>query len=529
MMKKIFLILVLVTFLALLFNSFCFAQRELEIEYPTVPGVETPVTTKTALPEYLRYIFTFAIIVAGLLAFGALIYGGIRYLTSAGDPTKMADARAQVTAGILGLIILLSSYLILNTINPQLVLPKKPPIMPGKAGIKIYSNSIDCGENPITGKEMTDIESMKIINNIEKLKDPDIYLDWGTDGENKIRSIKFLGNPGDLTIKIYKKNLFDKLAQEIDYPEGDTESCKPFNGAVTAHRSIELIWHLPGVYLYASNNCTGDDYKIYQSGSATLPEFDNKTNSIKFRYGFRPIEISKDTPIEERNRIWERECTGQGGEINPVPMGERDDNYLYQCFTQKYAAILHEKESYMGTGVVAEPVENDDCINLNWLIKLNDPSNNKGVDLTDKVSSITVYLKPPLKNGQLQIVGQGVRFWEDKNYGKKYLGDDENGDGYYGDNEFEKNLNTDLWVIERKIIDSETVDQPPVKEKFNNKVTSIEIDGHYVALLFEDKDYGGKCEVFMSSDPDLRNNPLGQCGFLGRFDCLSSFIIKARK
>ncbi|GAI49317.1 unnamed protein product, partial [marine sediment metagenome] len=191
---------------------------------------------KTALPEYLRYVFTFAIIIAGLLAFGALIYGGIRYLTSAGDPTKMADARAQVTAGILGLIILLSSYLILNTINPQLVLPKKPPIMPGKAGIKIYSMPA-CQEDE-------EHPSMKVIGNIEKLKDPEIYLDWGTAGKNKIRSIEFLGNPGDLTIRIFEENNFDEPLPEIEYPEGDTESCKPFTGAVTAHRSIELIWHL---------------------------------------------------------------------------------------------------------------------------------------------------------------------------------------------------------------------------------------------------------------------------------------------
>lgn len=497
-LKKTFLVFILVIFLASLFNSVCLAQgRELEIEYPTVPGVETPVTTKTALPEYLRYIFTFAIIVAGLLAFGALIYGGIRYLTSAGDPTKMADARAQVTAGILGLIILLSSYLILNTINPQLVLPKKPPIQPAVAGIRIYTMDA-CQEDD-------EHPSFKVAQNMKDLTDPD--LNWGFDGK-KIKSIEFLGNPGDLTVSLWSNIEFKGARTTVGYPAGDTEPCKSISP--TTYKSISLDWRLPGIYLYASDSCVGDDYKIYQSSSATLPEFDNKTKSIKFVYGFRVIKISKDTLVGERDRILERECTNKEGEINPVPIGEKDDNYLYQCITQKYAAILHEKENFMGEAVVAEPVENDDCIGLNWLIKLNDPSNNKGADLTNKASSITVYLKPPLKNGQLQTIGQGVRFWEDKNYSGEAIPSTPG--GYYENGDYDADLS-----------------RAPGAADFNNKTTSLEIDGHYVALLFEDKDYGGKCEVFMSGDPDLRNNPLGQCGFLGRFDCLSSFIIKARK
>lgn len=60
------------------------------------------------------------------MAFGVSVLGGARHLTSAGDPTKMSDARDQIFSGILGLIILLASYLILTTINPQLVILKLP-------------------------------------------------------------------------------------------------------------------------------------------------------------------------------------------------------------------------------------------------------------------------------------------------------------------------------------------------------------------------------------------------------------------
>jgi hypothetical protein len=57
----------------------------------------------------------------GLLAFGVLVVGGIRYLTSAGDPGTIKDAKSQMKSALLGILLLLFSYLILITINPQLV------------------------------------------------------------------------------------------------------------------------------------------------------------------------------------------------------------------------------------------------------------------------------------------------------------------------------------------------------------------------------------------------------------------------
>ena len=128
--KLLFLFLLLLIFL--IGASFISAQKPLEIVYPQIPGALTPITTKTSLPDYIRYIFQFSIFLGASIAFGSLIYGGVRYLTSAGSPSPQKDAKSQMSAGILGLIILVSAYLILNTINPQLVafkvsLPEKAP------------------------------------------------------------------------------------------------------------------------------------------------------------------------------------------------------------------------------------------------------------------------------------------------------------------------------------------------------------------------------------------------------------------
>jgi len=122
-MKKLSLFFLISIFL---FGTLAFVlaeERELEVQYPTVPGAITPTTVEgTQLPDYVKYIFNFAIIIAGAVAFGVITWGGIRWLTSAGDPSKLKDAKDQIFAAFLGLIILLSSYLILTTINPQLVI-----------------------------------------------------------------------------------------------------------------------------------------------------------------------------------------------------------------------------------------------------------------------------------------------------------------------------------------------------------------------------------------------------------------------
>lgn len=116
--KLLFLSLLLLLFL--IGASFVLAQKPLEVAYPEIPGALTPTTTKTALPDYIRYIFQFSLFLAALIAFGSFVYGGVRYLTSAGSPAAQRDAKDQITAGALGLLILTASFVILNTINPQL-------------------------------------------------------------------------------------------------------------------------------------------------------------------------------------------------------------------------------------------------------------------------------------------------------------------------------------------------------------------------------------------------------------------------
>ena len=117
--KTISALLILSVFLVLLTLSVS-AQ---ELTYPEIPGAETP-TEETKLPGYIKYIFNFAIILGAILAFAALLFGGIRWFLSVGSPSAISEAKSWMLAGIIGVVLLLSSYLILTTINPELAILK---------------------------------------------------------------------------------------------------------------------------------------------------------------------------------------------------------------------------------------------------------------------------------------------------------------------------------------------------------------------------------------------------------------------
>ncbi len=130
-LKKFLAILYLINLSLLFLGNFCIAAegRPLELEYPKIPGA--PIITTTSedlLPNFVKYIFNLALAISGLIAFGVLIFAGVRYLTSAGNPSTMKDAQNQIFSAFVGLIILLCAWIILTTINPQLVILELPPI-----------------------------------------------------------------------------------------------------------------------------------------------------------------------------------------------------------------------------------------------------------------------------------------------------------------------------------------------------------------------------------------------------------------
>ena len=246
---KHFLLLSLVTLLFIP-NGFCLAR---EFESP-LPGL----AEGAKLPEYLKYIFNLGMGIAGVLALITLVIGGFRYITSVGNPGVISDAKKRIFGGIFGLILLLSSYLILTTINPELkVLQVRENIIsiPG-----IYLTGTENGE-PIQ-------ESCPpMLSSTSRIKPPFNKIKWNC-----------------------------STSSDDDYPYWVfTYNDENFEGiknywALTCNTSISLqgvnsfiIKRVqPGVYFFPDQNCADDaPPTVYTSSIPSFNKFDQKVKSIR--------------------------------------------------------------------------------------------------------------------------------------------------------------------------------------------------------------------------------------------------------
>jgi len=73
------------------------------------------------LPRYIMALYNYSLTIVGILATIVLMGGGVLWLTSGGDSGKITQAKELITSSISGTIILVLAWIILNTINPNLV------------------------------------------------------------------------------------------------------------------------------------------------------------------------------------------------------------------------------------------------------------------------------------------------------------------------------------------------------------------------------------------------------------------------
>lgn len=109
----------------------------------------------TLLSRYIRAIYIYFIWTVGIIATVMVIYGGIRWVGAAGNPAQIKEARDIIDNAIIGVIIGLTSVVLLNIINPklaQLSIPKLSSItkeyVAGVAAIKACPPSLKvrCGD-----------------------------------------------------------------------------------------------------------------------------------------------------------------------------------------------------------------------------------------------------------------------------------------------------------------------------------------------------------------------------------------------
>jgi len=240
--------LLLALFLYLSVGSFVFAndtgKRGLEIKYPPLNGIE--ITTSTTISEYAVYFFSLGIIIAAVIAFAVLSYGGIRYLLSFNNPGAMKDAIIWISSGAVGLFVMLCSYLILSTINPEIVAPSIQDIEP-ISGIYLIN---DQGEEYYVAGDKNNISF-------------------------EASSIEFISDEDELlSVFVCSEETFNGKNSEEKKNNGGSYS-------VSNMKSIYFLWNNPGVYLYTkTGEGTPPPPLFLQTSADDLKGYDNEIKSI---------------------------------------------------------------------------------------------------------------------------------------------------------------------------------------------------------------------------------------------------------
>ncbi|MFC1629962.1 hypothetical protein ACFL06_00305 [Patescibacteria group bacterium] len=517
--KKIFILCLFVFFLT---GSFALAQHT-DLEYPDITGSKPPSSVKTFLPEYIKYVFNISLVIAGLVAFMSMIFGGFRYLSSAGSPTTMSDARSQIGAGVLGLFLLLISYLLLTSINPQLVILKTGDIT-AERGVILYTQPGCLGENNPTGTDGDDYQRYT--------KSTSSLLDLREQEENPspepIRSIFFYNGNEDLEVTLYPGVDYwtgGANPQKFDTHKKGTccpgPNCPDHLNIITGADSIKLNWKIPGIYLYAGDNCKGtpefpDPFVFVGNTDFGYLNFHDQAKSMKIY------------PKTEKKLTW----------INP-PAGVCTNPFNFpglcqdapQCCEEKttiierLGVILHEHSNFQGDAEVylggsedttlsyGEEVAN--CINLEegdsqcpndsittpycqeHVNKNNDP----------KVSSVSIFKQKLLTD---MTSGDGVSVYSNYDWNEE----DDPGEDNVFCGPFKPSIEP-KWVDLNTSSDGDSTSGTLHGNSANGcryilgleRGSSIRVDGSYIAVLFRES---GRAEVFFPpGDVRLKDNHIG--------------------
>lgn len=124
--------IIVISGLIILFSALSVKAADLNIEFPCPPagtGLGDCPDQSSSIQNYIIRFYQFGVGIAGVLAVGMIVAGSIYYSIS-GAVDKKNEGKAMIIDAIWGVALLLGSYLILRTINPQLILLKLPELTP---------------------------------------------------------------------------------------------------------------------------------------------------------------------------------------------------------------------------------------------------------------------------------------------------------------------------------------------------------------------------------------------------------------
>ncbi|MBU1149000.1 pilin [Patescibacteria group bacterium] len=120
-----------------------------EVKYPPltlqVPLGDIETLKFPYLTDYLEALFTYFVGVTAILAAIFIMWGGYKWIFASGNQSVLTSAKQTILNAMIGLILALTSYLLLRTLNPRIVALEFPEIRTPKD----FALSAVCGDGEV--------------------------------------------------------------------------------------------------------------------------------------------------------------------------------------------------------------------------------------------------------------------------------------------------------------------------------------------------------------------------------------------
>jgi len=232
---KYFKLFFFVVVLALLTSSGVLAY---EIQYPDF-GFGGGQGFTFDLPLYINYIFQFLIMTVGTIGIILIAVSGFKVLLSFGSPEKLGQAWGNIRSIILGILLLMTSFIILKTINYELVNPTIT-VLPPNTGIYLRN------QGPNGYKYRPAPKTIRNINNAGLPLPIELYY--------------YCANQNTKNLLVWAFKAFNNTVTpgppDIQNQTTFILECNNPLG-LDGYNSYSIATEVPGVYFYATNNCSG--------------------------------------------------------------------------------------------------------------------------------------------------------------------------------------------------------------------------------------------------------------------------------
>ncbi|MCX6720040.1 MAG: hypothetical protein NTV36_02940 [Candidatus Staskawiczbacteria bacterium] len=315
--KYLFLLAFLFVFLFLSAGS----AHALEIKYPSVPGLIAPSNScngKDCLGIFVAYWFGLLVYIAGIISLVSFTIGAVMLISPVMETHN--DAKDRMKGAILGMVLTVASFLIIQTINPSLINPVLTPL-PGVAGV-FYTNG--------TEKKPVGLSETNTANRPEGFDSIKYECVPGAESNAPTLFIWEFKRPG---LEGGTGNIESAEVKEIAC--GGTES-------IGGLGSFRMAFKTPGVYYFLKSGCKG-----YMSGAITNNE--NKINT-PFNEKLASARIVNSTSVKYGAIFHTQEGLENGGGCT-YPITKEDCNSVDIAASSANIFMINQTPALAGDGV----------------------------------------------------------------------------------------------------------------------------------------------------------------------------------